>query len=131
MSGFMCPQDLCFRVVGCWNGIYLFSRIFGGGFKCKRWSGHLKKFLLVYIWCMLDRILSQNCRNTLPLHAVDQLSEGCKNLDVVVPNQLLAVNVDAVAYQMEEYNNPGFVVILHCLNSFQHSNYCIFTSICI
>ena len=80
---------------------------------------------------MLDRILSQNYRNTLPLHTADQLSEGCKNLDVVVPNQLLAANVDAVAYQMEEYKNPGFVVILHCLNSFQHINYCIFTIICI
>ena len=32
------------------------------------------KYIWVNIWCMLDWILSQNCRNTLPLHtAVEQL----------------------------------------------------------
>ena len=30
-------------------------------------------------------------------------SEECKNLGTVVPYQLLAVNDDAIAYQMEEY----------------------------
>ena len=39
---------------------------------------------------MLDWILSQSCRNTT-------------SLDAVVPYQLLAANIDAVAYQMEEY----------------------------
>ena len=51
------------------------------------------------------------------------LSKECKNLDAVVPNELLAANADAVAYQMEEYKNSDLVVILHCLNSFQHNNY--------
>ena len=78
---------------------------------------------------MLDWILSQKCRNTLPLHTFDQLttSEECKNLDSVMPNQLLAANADAVANPMEEYKNSGFVVILHCLNSFQHNKYVVFS----
>ena len=41
-----------------------------------------------------------------------------KSLDAVVPSQLFAANADAVAYQMEEYKNSGFIVILHCLKSF-------------
>ena len=49
------------------------------------------------------------------LWTVDQLSEECKNLDA---DQLLAANVDTIAYQMEKYKNPGLVVILHFLNSF-------------
>ena len=73
---------------------------------------------------MVDWILSQNCRNTLPLHTADQLSEEYKNLDAVIPDQLLAANTDAVAYQMEEHEYSGLVVILHCLNSFQ-SNSCV------
>ena len=48
------------------------------------------KYIWVNIWCMLDWILSQNCRNTT-------------SLDAVVPYQLLAANIDGVAYQMEEY----------------------------
>ena len=52
------------------------------------------------------------------LWTVDQLSEECKNLDAVVFDQLLAANVDTIAYQMEKYKNPGLVVILHFLNSF-------------
>ena len=32
------------------------------------------KYISVDIWCMLDWILSQNCRNTLPLHTVDQIA---------------------------------------------------------
>ena len=68
---------------------------------------------------MLDWILKQNCRNTLPLHTVDQLAqEPRKNLDAVVPDQFLAAISDTVAYQMEEYKNSGLVAILHCLNSF-------------
>ena len=34
---------------------------------------------LVNIWWMLDWILSQNCRNTLPLHTVDQIASSAKN----------------------------------------------------
>ena len=54
----------------------------------------------------------------LALHTVDQLARRAKSLDAVVPAQLFAANADAVAYQMEEYKNSGFVVILHCLKSF-------------
>ena len=54
-------------------------------------------------------------------------SEDCKNLDAVVPDQLLAAKADAVAYQMEEYKNAGLVVILHCLNSFQHNKDMVFS----
>ena len=53
-------------------------------------------------------------------------TKECKNLDVVVPDQLLAANVDAIAYQMEQYKNSSLVVILHCLNSFHHNNYMAF-----
>ena len=58
---------------------------------------------------MPDYILSQNCRNTLPLHTVDQLREEYNCLSVV--------------YQMEGYTNSDLVMILHCLNSFQHNKY--------
>ena len=34
---------------------------------------------------------------------------------------------NAIAYQMEKYKNSGLVVILHCLNSFQHKNYVAFS----
>ena len=33
----------------------------------------------VNIWCILDRVSSQNCRNTLPLHTVGQLVRSAKN----------------------------------------------------
>ena len=36
------------------------------------------KYIWVNIWCMLDWILSQKCRNTLPLHKVDQLARSAK-----------------------------------------------------
>ena len=54
-------------------------------------------------------------------------SEECKNLDAVVLDQLLETNTNAIAYHMEEYKNSGLVVILHCLNSFQHNNYVPFS----
>ena len=56
-------------------------------------------------------------------------SKECKVLDAVVPDQLLAANTDAVAYQMEEHKNSGLVVILHCLSSFQHNHYVAFSQI--
>ena len=34
---------------------------------------------LVNIWWMLDWMLSQNCRNTLSLHTVDQLASSAKS----------------------------------------------------
>ena len=34
---------------------------------------------LVNIWWMFDWILSQNCRNTPPLHTVDQIASSAKN----------------------------------------------------
>ena len=39
---------------------------------------------LVNIWWILDWILSQNCRNTLPLHTVDQLVSSAKKQVAVV-----------------------------------------------
>ena len=50
-----------------------------------------------------------------------------KILDAVVPNKLLAVIANTSFYQTEEFKNSGLVVILHCLNSFQHNNYGTFT----
>ena len=78
---------------------------------------------------MFDWILSQNCRNALPLQRADHLARNWKNLDTVVPNQLLAANIarcTIVIRWMEEYKNSGLVVILHCLNSFQQNNYVAF-----
>ena len=49
-----------------------------------------------------------------------------KNLDAAVPDQVLATNPEAVAYQMEKDKISGLVVILHCLNSFQHIKYAHF-----
>ena len=48
-----------------------------------------------------------------------------KNLDAIVPDQLLAAiaDTDAVAYQIEKYKKFRFGCDLHCLNSFQHNNY--------
>ena len=34
---------------------------------------------MVNIWWMLDWLLSQNCRNTIPLQTVDQLASSTKN----------------------------------------------------
>ena len=39
---------------------------------------------------------------------------------------LLAAHTETVAYQIGEYKNSGLVVILHCLNGFQH-NYVAFS----
>ena len=55
-------------------------------------------------------------------------SEERKNLDAVLLEPFLAANADAVAYQMEEYNNSGLVVISHCLNSLWHNN-CVASSL--
>ena len=44
-------------------------------------------------------------------------SKEYKSSDAVMPNQLLAADNDAVAYQMEQYKNLGLVIIFHCLNS--------------
>ena len=44
-----------------------------------------------------------------------------------MPDQLLGANAVAGSFQMEEYKNSGLVVILHCLNSFQHNNYAEFS----
>ena len=83
------------RVMGRWNSMYLFGGIFVGRFKCGKmeWPAKEKifinnsvrlsmcdspietvKYIWLNFWCMLDWILSQNCGNTLPLHAVDQLT---------------------------------------------------------
>ena len=40
---------------------------------------------------------------------------------------MLAVNANAGSHQIEQYNNLSLVVILHCLNSFQHYNYVAFS----
>ena len=44
-----------------------------------------------------------------------------------MPDQLLSANADAIGYQMEEHKDSGLVLILHCLNSFQHKNYVAFS----
>ena len=51
----------------------------------------------VNIWCMLDWIWSQNCRNTLLLHTVDQLLKSAKNETLFMSNH--GLNID----RMERY----------------------------
>ena len=124
--------------VPVWEGFLL------GGSNAKKWGGSRKKnffisnyvglsmcdgpietvkYIWVNTWCILDWILPQDCRNTLPLHRTDQLREECKNLDAIVPDQLLA----ALAHQVEEFKNSNLVVILHCFSSYQHNNYVAFS----
>ena len=54
-----------------WNEGKHHLRKGGGGLVKTLW-------LSMNIWCMLDWILSQNCRNTLPLLIVDQLLRRAK-----------------------------------------------------
>ena len=48
----------------------------GGLWKSHGWPYRNCWIHLVNIWWMFDWILSQNCRNTLPLHTVDQLASS-------------------------------------------------------
>ena len=54
-----------------------------GGSNAEKWGDHRKKNFFI--------------NNSMGLSMFD--------LDAVVPDQLLAANADAVAYQMEEYKN--------------------------
>ena len=36
-------------------------------------------YILVYIWCVLNWILSQDGRNTLSLHVVDHIARSVEN----------------------------------------------------
>ena len=56
------------------------------------------KYILVNIWCMLDWILSQ--KHTSFVYSWST-NEECKILEAAVPDQLLAANADAVAYQID------------------------------
>ena len=140
--------------------MYLFGEIFGGRllvrFKCGQmaWPSHRKKkffvnnsvnlsmrycpietvkYIWVNIWCILDWILSQNCRNTLPLHAtVEQLGvEKLKTL-LCLTNSLqptLTLLLTRWEYKKrvnKKYKKSSLAVTLHCLNSFQHKNYVVF-----
>ena len=42
------------------------------------------EWIWVNIWCMLDWIWSQNCRNTLLLHTTGQLVRSAKNATLYV-----------------------------------------------
>ena len=57
------------------------NTIWVGGVPLDMYVGPMEtvEYILVNIWCMLDWIMSQNCRNTLPLHTVDQLVRSAKN----------------------------------------------------
>ena len=81
------------------------------------------KYIWVNILYMLDWILSRNCRNSLHFQKAGQLTRSAKSQTLLCPTELLAVNPNACSYKIEEYKNLSLVVTLHCLNSFQHSNY--------
>ena len=79
---------------------------------------------------IFDAWLIGFCHKTAKIHffcTVDQLSKKCRNVRAALPNQLLPANADAISHQMEEYKNSGLVVILHCMNNFQHNNYVVFS----
>ena len=134
------------RLVGHWNDIYLFGEVFLGGSNTKNWGDYWKKNLFTnsvelsmcdgpietvkYIWVnilyMFHWIFSKSYRNSLPLHKAGSTRKECKIVDAVVLDELLAVNANTVSYQIEEYKNSSFIVILHSLNSFQHYNYVAF-----
>ena len=126
------------RVVGRLKDMYLFRGLLLGCSNAEKWCDHRRKnffinnsvelsltdglietvkYLWVNIWCTLDWIFSQNCRNSLPLHIFDQLGEEYKTLDAVVPNKFLAANANTGSYQIEEYKNSSLALILHCLKT--------------
>ena len=49
------------------------------------------QYTWVNIWCMLDWILLQNCRNVLPLHTVDQTGAQ-KMRCFICPNRVSHAN---------------------------------------
>ena len=126
------------RVVDRWNDMYLFGAFLFGGSNAEKCIDHRKKnffvnnyvglsmfhdpietvkYIWVNIWCMLDWSFSQNCRNKFNSFAYSWLtSEEYKNLDAVVPDELLATNANIGSYQVEEYKNSSLVIILHYLN---------------
>ena len=114
-------------MVGCWNNIYLTGGFLLGGLNAKKWGEHWKNFLINNsVWLSIG--FCHKTANYTSFADSWSTSEFCKNLDTVGPNQLLTANADSTfAYQMEEYKNSGLIVILHCLNSFQHNNYVAFS----
>ena len=46
---------------------------------------------------------------------------------LLCPTNCLQPTPKSFACQMKDYKNSGLVVILHCLNSFQHNNYVVFS----
>ena len=136
------------RVVGHWNGMYLFGGIFIGRFKCGRMGWPFKeqflynnsvglsmchglietvKYIWVNIWFILGWILSKKLQKYTSSTYSWLTSEDYKNIDADAPYQFVVANADSITYQMEEYKNPGLAVILHCLNSFQYTNYVAFS----
>ena len=75
----------------------------------------------MYTW--LDFVTKLQKYTSFLHTAVEQLRVQ-KLKTLLCPTKCLhAANTNAIAYQMEEYNNSSLVMILHCLNSFQHKNY--------
>ena len=50
------------------------------------------EYICVNIWCMLDWILSQNYKNTLPLHTIHQLARSAKKGAVVTGGDKICEN---------------------------------------
>ena len=67
---------------------------------------------------MLDWILLQGYRNTLPLQTVHQLRRSAKSWTLLRPTNCLQPTRMPVLIEMNEYKNSGLVVILHCLSNF-------------
>ena len=85
------------------------------------------KYIWVNIWFILGWILSKKLQKYTSSTYSWSTSEDYKNVDSDVPYQFVAANADSITYPMEEYKNPSLAVILHCLNSFQYTNYVAFS----
>ena len=84
-------------------------------------------YIWVNIWFMLDWISSQNCKNTLPLHTVDQRARSAKTWTLLRPSNCLQEKPMPLLITWKNFKNLGLVVILHCLNSFQRNYYVVFS----
>ena len=131
------------RLEDRWNGTYWLRGIFVGRFKCGKMGAHRKKNLFINNSVGTLILLKEGHQGLLKLHVhLGRFQCGEKNGAISKKRSEaerysvrrlfrtywnLVYLLGAVGYQVDEYKNSGLVVILHCLNSFQHNNYVAFS----
>ena len=85
------------------------------------------KYIWVNIWWILDWVLPQNCRNTLPLHTtVKQL--GLQKLKTLLcPTNCLQPTPTSLLTRWKNIKIQIWLWFFHCLNTFQYKNYVAFS----